>query len=421
MERTIRTASAGVAVLLVAVLSLFLGLGLGGHAATRNALREALPSALADTILGQAGDFSLEREVLDKLDSTFYKPVDEASLMDDAVRGLVQGLGDDYTNYLSPQDFASFQERAGGQYSGVGMSVEMKSTFVTVVSTFKGSPAEQSGVQPGDVVLAVDDEDVAGLSLDEVVTRIKGEEGTTVKLKIYRLPPGSSGPEESPTDGAHLPQGGTVEELTLTRKTIIIPVVESETLTAGTHTVAHIRFSTFSEESAARLRQAVETALSSDKVDVIVLDLRNNGGGLLTEAVRAASIFIPDGVIVTTEGLHSPPEVYEAEGDPITGVPVYMLINGFSASASEIVAGALKDTGRATLVGEKTFGKGLVQTVIGLSNGGALKVTTAVYRTPSGADINKKGIQPDVEMPDDPATPDVDETLQKALDLIAAP
>ena len=420
VKRTLKTASVLLAVVLVAFSALLVGLGLGSHATTRNLIRDALPPGLAGAFLGQEQDFPLEQEVLDKLDDTFYRPVDEASLEDDAVRGLLQGLGDDYTNYLSPEEYTNFQERAGGSYSGVGMTVEMKGAFITVVSTFKGSPAAGGGVKPGDIILAVNGEDTKGLSLDEVVTRIKGKEGTQVTLKVYHVPPGSVGPEESPRDGAHLPEGGTLQELTLTRKTITIPVVESEIVKAGSHNVAHIRLITFSEKSGERLRRAVEKALAVDKADAIVFDLRNNGGGLLEEAVDVASIFIPSGVIVTTEGLHSPKQVYEARGNAVPPVPVYVLVNGFSASASEIVAGALKDTKRATIVGEKTFGKGLVQTILSLSNGGALKVTTAVYRTPSGADINKKGIEPDVLAPDDPATTAVDETLDKALALIAA-
>ena len=160
------------------------------------------------------------------------------------------------------------------------------------------------------------------------------------------------------------------------------------------------------------------------KDDAVILDLRHNGGGLLNEAVDVASIFIDQGVIVTTQGLHSTKEVYTArhlrQGKAFTDIPVYVLVDEFTASASEIVSGALQDHKRATLVGVTTFGKGLVQTVIDLSNGGALKVTTAVYLTPSGRDINKKGIAPDVVAPDLAATPNVDETLDKTLSLIAS-
>ena len=196
-----------------------------------------------------------------------------------------------------------------------------------------------------------------------------------------------------------------------------MPVVETEIKTTGDKKAAHITLSTFSDGSAKKLRDAVTTAIEQDKVDAIILDLRNNGGGLLLEAVDVASIFIPSGVVVTTEGLHSPKQVFEVTGGAIPDVPVYVLVNSFSASASEIVAAALKDHQRATLVGETTFGKGLVQSVLGLSNGGALKVTTAVYLTPNGTDINKKGVVPDVEVKTDTTTVG-DPVLDRALELV---
>ena len=164
----------------------------------------------------------------------------------------------------------------------------------------------------------------------------------------------------------------------------------------------------------------MQQAVSVDHDAAIILDLRDNGGGLLDEAVNVASIFIPSGTIVSDKGLNSPERVYSATGDAYTQVPLYVLTDGYTASASEIVSGALQDYGRATLIGTTTFGKGLVQTILPLTNGGALKVTTAVYLTPKGRDINKKGITPDVVAPDDPTTPNVDETVQAALSLIAA-
>lgn len=408
------------AAVVIAAALLFSGIALGSSPAGRDAIAALMPSQIEDLILGRdERTFPLQDEVLRKLRMSFYEPVDPAILQDDAVEGMLRGLNDDYTSYLDPKDYTTFQEHAGGSYSGVGMTVEMQEGFVTVVSTFKGSPADEVGLRPGDVILEVDGEDVVGLSLDDVVGRIKGTEGTSVDLQVYHLPDGRSiEPSEDGTP-ALLPDGGEVEDYTVMRKTIDIPVVETEIVEAGDKRVAHIRFFTFSEGSSARLRAAIEQAIDDDQVDAVVLDLRSNGGGLLDEAVDVASIFIPSGVIVTTEGLHSPRDVYEAGGGAISkDEPVYVLVDEFSASASEIVAGALKDTDRATLVGETTFGKGLVQTIEPLSNGGALRVTTAVYLTPSGTNINEKGIAPDLEAPDDQATPDVDETLQKVLDLI---
>ncbi|MBC7294655.1 MAG: S41 family peptidase, partial [Thermoleophilia bacterium] len=294
-----------------------------------------------------------------------------------------------------------------------------------------------AGIKPGDIILAVDGVSTRGQNLDEVVSRIKGKEGTQVTLKIYRPPaPGTSAvgvattsttvqsasPDTSgdtTADDSQLPPGGEVKEYTLTRKTISVPVTETELLQVDGKKVALIRFFTFSEGSAETLRAVVKQALDSEKVAAVILDLRSNGGGLLDEAVAAASIFIPKGVIVSTEGLHSPKQVYEATGGAVPNVPLYVLTDRYTASASEIVAGALQDYKRATLLGETTFGKGLVQSIEPLSNGGAVKVTTAVYRTPEGRDINQKGITPDVVAPDDPNTPAVDETVQAALRLIA--
>jgi carboxyl-terminal processing protease len=191
-------------------------------------------------------------------------------------------------------------------------------------------------------------------------------------------------------------------------------------LDAGGRRVAHITLYTFNNANASQeLRADVEEAIDQGGADAIVLDLRGNGGGLLNAAIEVASIFIDTGVIVSTEGLHSPEEVLSANGSAVDDVPLYVLTDEFTASASEIVAGALQDYARATLLGETTFGKGLVQSVVELSNEGAVKVTTAVYFTPKGRDINEKGISPDIVAPDDPATQEVDETMEKTLELIA--
>lgn len=421
MNRSLRTAILTPVAVALGIAILAAGLVVGSRAELSNSLRAALPSHVGDVVLGKEVVFPLQDEVLDKLDRTYYEKVRPRQLQDDAIRGLLTGLDDPYTHYLDAKEYSDFQEHSSGLYSGVGMSVESRGDFVTVVSTFKGSPAAGGGLVPGDVILAVDGTDTKGLTLNQVVSRIKGKEGTSVKIKVYHMPTGSGGPVAGDAGTFQLPEGGTVQEVSLVRKSIDVPVVETEILQAGGKEVAHISFVTFSEDSAVKLKQAVEKALRDDKVDAIALDLRRNGGGLLYEAIEVASIFIPTGTIVSTKGLHSPEQVFTAEGGAIDGsVPVYVMVDEFSASASEIVSGALKDTKRGILVGDTTFGKGLVQTVEPLSNGGALVATTAVYLTPAGVDINKKGIKPDVEAPDKTDTPNVDETMQKVLDLVAA-
>ena len=434
MPRSLKIPLLIVGGLVAAILLVLGGFLLGTRDDLGSALRGLFPVVAGSSASGDS--YQLQQEVLDKLDSTYYKAVDDAALHADAIDGMVAGLDDPYTVYWDPTEYASFKESTSGAYTGVGMSVEMKDHLVTVVSTFKGSPAAQAGIRPGDIIMSVGGESVQGLSIDEVVSKIKGVEGTTVNLELYRPLPatttttvageaGAKGEtttttEPGPADVSQLPPGGETKGYTLTRRTIEIPVTETKIVEAGDKKVAVISFFTFSQGSAAALRSAVKQAVEVEQVDAIVVDLRGNGGGLLNEGVDVASIFIPEGDIVSTEGLHSPKQVYKATGGAYPDVPLYVLTDPYTASASEIVAGALQDYERATLVGETTFGKGLVQSIEALSNGGALKATTAVYLTPKGRDINKKGIIPDVLAPDDPATTGVDETLQAVLKLIAS-
>jgi carboxyl-terminal processing protease len=425
--------------LVAAVILIFGGLLLGLDPSVQDALKSAFPASWTGTS-GSSGGYGLQQEVLDKLESTYYKQVDGTALKTDAIDGMVAGLDDPYTVYLDPEEYASFQEQTSGSYSGVGMTVEMKDRLVTIVSTFKGSPANLAGIRSGDIIIAVDGVPTDGQNLDEVVGKIKGAEGSQVALKLYRPPfvattttassSGGTGETTSTStttttealdttaDPSVLPPGGVTTEYTLARKAIAIPVTESKTLTVGGKKVVLISLFTFSEGSSKALRDEVRKAVDTDKADAVILDLRSNGGGLLNEAIDVASIFISDGVIVSTKGLNSPEQIYDATGGAYTKVPLYVLTDPYTASASEIVSGALQDDKRATLVGETTFGKGLVQSIEQLSNGGALKVTTAVYLTPKGRDINKKGISPDLVAPDDPNTAAVDECVQAALGLI---
>jgi carboxyl-terminal processing protease len=433
MSRSAKTVLLVVAGLVAALLLVSGGVLVGLNPDVRGTLRDVLPGGFFGSS-GSSEDFALQQEVLDKLESSFYKPIDAAELEPAAIDGMVAGLDDPYTVYMDPEEYAAYLEHVSGSYSGVGMTVEMKDDLVTIVSTFKGSPAELAGIAPGDIILAVDGVSTEGQSLDQVVAGIKGPEDTTVTLTIYRPPAsttttvavgdggGDANAEDSTGDSAvdvsQLPPGGETQDYTLTRRTIEVPVVDSELLDVAGQKVALISFYTFSDGSAAQLRDEVEQAIVGDGVEAIILDLRSNGGGLLNEAVEVASIFIADGVIVSTEGLHSPEEIYYAEGGAYGDIPLVVLVDEYTASASEIVSGAMQDRERAPLVGETTFGKGLVQVISSLSNGGALKVTTAVYLTPDGRDINETGITPEVVAPDDPET-EVDEGLQAAERLIA--
>ena len=430
-----------VAAVVAAILLVLAGLLLGMNPDVGGAVRELLPDRFYNES-GPSNEYELQQEVLDKLETTYYKDFEPDSLEGDAIDGMLAGLDDPYTVYMDPEEYAGFLEDSSGSYQGVGMVVEMKDSLVTIVSTFKGSPAETAGIRPGDIILSVDDVSTEGLNLDEVVRRIKGEEGTSVVLEVYRPAPSTTttvaeGTESVPggettttttttteaggskADNSQLPLGGETTDYTMIRKTIAIPVTDSETLEVDGKKVALISFYTFSKGSSDELRDRVKRAVEETGVDAIILDLRSNGGGLLDEAIDVASIFIAEGSIVSTEGVHSPEEIYYAGGNAFSQVPLYVLTDEFTASASEIVSGALQDYGRAVLVGETTFGKGLVQSIEPLSNGGAVKVTTAVYLTPDGRDINKTGIVPDVVAPDDPETTTVDEGVEAALGLIS--
>jgi carboxyl-terminal processing protease len=440
MRRSLKIPLLIVGGLVAAILLVFAGFLLGARDDVSSALQGLFPAVHSSSTADDSA--GLQQEVLDKLDSTYYKAVDDTKLHAAAIDGMVAALGDPYTVYWDPEEYASFKESTAGSYTGLGMTVEMKKGLITIVSTFKQSPADLAGIKSGDIILAVDGAPVDGKTLDTVVTLMKGgAEGTSVKVEIYRPLPSAlttttttaatvSGDGGSTTtsstigptataDTSQLPPGGQKQEYTLVRKNIEIPVTETKILQAGDKKVALIGFFTFSQGSAAALRAAVKQAMDVDQVDAIILDLRSNGGGLLDQAVGAASIFIPEGeVIVSTEGLHSAKQIYKATGDAYPNIPLYVLTDPYTASASEIVSGALQDYARATLVGETTFGKGLVQSIEPLSNGGALKATTAVYLTPKGRDINHQGIAPDVVAPDDPATTSVDETVEATLKLI---
>ena len=446
MSSSAKTAILAAVSVLVALALIFVGSLLGA----------AVPELgdAAETMLGKDrnGDdpqdgspesdvFDLQSEILGKLQATYYRAVDDDALAESAIDGMLAGLDDPYTVYYDPEEYADLIEKTQGAYSGVGMVLMMNGRLPTVVSVFEGSPAAQADIRPGDIIMSVSGETATGRTLDEVVADIRGEVGTQVSLEMYRPAPaspttsttlGSSEdadedprtevPAESLTiDLTVLPPGGVIEEYTLTRRSIVIPTTKSEIVEEEGRKVAHIILYTFNNQNTSdELRDVVESVVDSDGVDAIVLDLRGNGGGLVDEAVEVASIFINSGVIVSTEGLHSPTEELYASGDAVTGIPLYVLIDRYSASSSEIVAGALQDYSRATLVGETSFGKGLVQTIEPLSNDGAVKVTTAVYLTPKGRNINETGIDPDVVAPDDPSTEDVDETLEETLNLIAA-
>jgi carboxyl-terminal processing protease len=393
-----RVLAAVVAVVLV--LAVFVaGVVVGGHAEAVGLNR--LKDPLRGWVLGDSGQ-DLSGQVLDLLEDRYYEPIDRQRLQDASVDALIAKLDDPYTDYLSPEELEARRDRTDRAYYGVGLQVAQRDEDVVVVRVYEDSPADREGVKAGDRIVSVDGEDAQGRTLDEVVSVIRGEEGTEVTIGVRT---GDAPPRE----------------LTMTRARIRVPAVDSRIVTRDGRKIGYIALAQFSRGATDALRDTV-TSLRERGAQALVLDLRGDPGGLLDEAVGIAGAFLPKGsTVVVTEGLHSDRRVFRTDADPVAGdLPLEVLVDRNSASASEIVAGALRDSTRGRLVGERTFGKALVQSTIQLRNGGALKLTTQRYLTPSGYDLAKRGLPPAVRAVDDPATPRVDEALQKALALAAA-
>jgi carboxyl-terminal processing protease len=314
-------------------------------------------------------------------------PVDDHQLLQAAIRGMVSSL-DPYSAYLDGDEYDEVKISSSGQYSGVGIEVSMEDEEVVVVSPFEGSPAAVAGIRAGDVIATIDGIPVNTTNLADTIGRMRGIEGTSVKIGILRA--GSTEPLQ----------------FTLKRSRVELHSVKAELLEPG---LGYVRISHFSETTGDDLDTALKDLRKRNGAALkgLVLDLRNNPGGVLEAAVSVSDTFLDAGVIVTAKG-RTPESKFEMDatpGDALKGAPIVILINGGSASAAEIVAGALKDNHRAKLMGRTTFGKGSVQTVIPLSGDRAIKLTTSLYYTPSGISINHRGIVPDIELERDPKPP----------------
>jgi carboxyl-terminal processing protease len=306
------------------------------------------------------------------------QPVDDTALLRGSIRGMLEALGDEHTAYMDPEQFRQANIGLTGEYEGIGAWVDTGGKYLTIVAPIPGTPAEKAGVKAGDVVIAVDGEDMTGIDPSLVIQRILGPEGTTVRLTMSR-------------EGTPDPI-----ELSVVRGSINIPSVESEVLEGG---LGYVRLLTFGDETTRDLRAALKALMAQDPSGLI-LDLRGNGGGYLTTAVDVTSEFVAEGVVLTERFGDGRVEVYQARsGGLATDIPMVVLVDAGSASASEIVAGALQDTGRAILVGETTYGKGSVQDWVTLDDdGGAVRVTIARWYTPSERQINEAGLKPDLEV-----------------------
>ncbi|NOQ68033.1 PDZ domain-containing protein [Patescibacteria group bacterium] len=325
--------------------------------------------------------------------------LDYEKMVHGAVSGMVDSLGDPYTVFLSPQDKVMFEQDMKGSFSGIGAEIGFRDKFLTIIAPLKGSPAEKAGLLSGDKILKVDEAEIMGMNIDEAVSIIRGEKGTMVKLTI-----GRDGLDE-------------LKEIEIIRDIIKIETVEWEIKNGN---IAYIRISQFKEETVDEFDSQIDDIIINDPKGIII-DLRNNPGGYVSTLEDIASRFLNNGDIIFVEDFGNKKEVYKASGNnKFNNIPIVVLINEGSASASEILAGALKDNNGAKLVGKTTFGKGLVQEMQNLKDGSALKITVAKWLTPSGLDINKDGIKPDyeVEMTLEDYENNMDPQLEKALDIL---
>lgn len=387
--RALRT----IVVVLLVALSFLGGYFVGWYLHGENVVRLSTGEANAAKKVG-----NLQRRIIEELEGRYYRAVDVDKLSQAGVRGILKSLNDPYTVYLSPKETQAFEEKQNGRYSGIGAALEKSKQGLVITSVFAGSPAAKAGLKPGDIIVTVDGQPTAEAAIEASIARIKGEEGTHVKLGIKPK------------------SGGPLKMIDIVRRRIEFPETRRTMERASGEKVGYVQLYEFGGLASRDVRRDLQ-ALADKGAQSFILDLRYNGGGLLTQAVDVTGIF-QSGVVTSTKGLHSPLEVLETSGPVATGKPLVLLVNGYSASASEIVTGALKDHQRAEVIGTRTFGKGLVQSIVSLGNGAALKLTTAVYLTPNGTDINKKGIVPDIVVRDDPKTKK-DEQLQAALKYLA--
>ena len=317
-------------------------------------------------------------EVFDRIKSAYVEPVDDAELLEDAIRGMLKGL-DPHSVYLEPEAFEDLQVSTSGEFGGVGIEVSQEEGLIRVITPIDDTPAQRAGIKAGDLITKIDDKSVQSLGLDEAIGLMRGEVGTPITLTINR-------------DGESEPLEFTVE-----RAVIHVTSVSDKMLD---NNIGYLRISQFQTGTGKDLAKAINKLTEQQKLAGLVLDLRNNPGGVLSGAVAVTDAFIDSGLIVYTEGrLNNANSEFRAKAETLLGdTPMVVLINGGSASASEIVAGALQDHKRAVIMGTRSFGKGSVQTVLPLNEERGLKLTTARYYTPSGRSIQAQGIRPDVQV-----------------------
>ena len=337
----------------------------------------------ADTMGSEEGALPLDdlrkfTEVFSRIKDAYVEDVSDQELLENAIKGMLSGL-DPHSAYLEPEAYTELEETTTGEFGGLGIEVGMEDGFVKVIAPIDDTPAQKAGVQAGDLIIKLGEEPVKGMTLQDAVTRMRGEPGTTLTLTIMR-------------DGESAPI-----EIDVERAIIKVTSVKSRTLEPG---YGYVRITQFQDETGDQFVDAINTLLSENDGDLdgLIIDVRNNPGGILQAAVATSDALLEEGLIVYTEGrIQSSRLRFNAQpGDVSNGTPIVVLINGGSASASEILAGALQDHERAVVMGTRSFGKGSVQTVIPLDETHAIKMTTARYFTPDGRSIQARGIEPDI-------------------------
>ena len=317
-------------------------------------------------------------DILETINNEYFKQINEGEVIDGAINGMLQSL-DPYSSYMSPKTFKNMNTETKGEFGGLGIEVTMEAGLVKVISPIDDTPADRAGIKSGDYIIKLDNKQVKGLTLDEAVNTMRGKSGTPITLTIRRI-------------DVDDPIIIKIVRETIKTKSVVSEIKEN---------IGYLRLRSFNEKSGDELIDKIRD-ISRNKPNITgyILDLRNNPGGLLSQAIKISDAFLDSGEIVSTKG-RDPKDikVYNSKkGDEINGKPLIVLINKGSASASEIVAGALKDHKRAIVLGEKSFGKGSVQSIMPLSNGGGLRLTTAKYYLPSGETIEEIGVQPDIKV-----------------------
>ena len=341
-------------------------------------------------------------EVLEKINKEYVDDINQSESMDSAINGLLQSL-DPYSAYMSPKIFNEMQTETSGEFGGLGIEVSMESGVVKVISPIDDTPASRAGIKAGDYIVKIDNTQVQGKSLSEAVELMRGPVGTSIELTIRRR--------------------GEKKALNfiIVREIIEIQSVKADVLEKN---VGYIRLTSFNENSGEQIKEKIKELENKKKVKAYILDLRNNPGGLLSQAIRITDYFLDNGEIVSTKSRKASENKkwFAKEGDLTKGKTLIVMINYGSASASEIVAGALKDHKRAILIGENSFGKGSVQSIIPLKNDGAIRLTVAKYYLPSGKSISEVGVSPDIEIDEESddfqIKTDTDNQLNYALKLL---